>query len=351
MRKFDYKKTYQDRAARTQVSFSESSRVEETGSFNVWYSKWSGDGNKFKKDKKAAEYRCNIERDAGRTKGNSKQPFCIHFAHGRCTRGVNCTFLHRIPVTGDPIETMNDCFGRDKFRSDREDMGGVGSFERRCKTLYIGNIGMNDHMEEIVRAHFSEWGEMEYVSILAEKGVAFVQYKSILNAEFAKEAMQNQKLESDEIINVRWAVEDPNPGVRQAMKRKAEEEVLESIKAQLPIVGEKGTILDYQESLRNSRLNKKKTNYQEKKITGTDPQEKPFYGEDIDQWQAYCEQYFEYYGFYPDVAGQETDESKKKGNALYTIPTASASAAPSLEGNQTLAKKQIVADYPSSDED
>jgi hypothetical protein len=39
------------------------------------------------------------------------------------------------------------------------------------------------------------------VSVLAEKGVAFVQYKSILNAEFAKEAMQNQKLETDEVIS------------------------------------------------------------------------------------------------------------------------------------------------------
>ena len=37
------------------------------------------------------------------------------------------------------------------------------------------------------------------MSILPEKGVAFVMYQSILNAEFAKEAMQNQKLESDEV--------------------------------------------------------------------------------------------------------------------------------------------------------
>jgi hypothetical protein len=37
------------------------------------------------------------------------------------------------------------------------------------------------------------------VNALPEKGVAFVQYKSILNAEFAKEAMQNQVLESDDV--------------------------------------------------------------------------------------------------------------------------------------------------------
>jgi hypothetical protein len=65
-------------------------------------------------------------------------------------------------MNGDPIETTIDCFGRDKHRNDRDDMGGIGSFERRCRTLYIGNIGLNDHMEEIVRAHFCEWGEIEY---------------------------------------------------------------------------------------------------------------------------------------------------------------------------------------------
>lgn len=90
-------------------------------------------------------------------------------------------------------------------------MGGIGSFERRCQTLYVGNLGVNDYMEEICRAHFGEWGEIEYINILQQKGVAFIQYRNILNAEFAKEAMHGQTLESSEIVNVRWATEDPNP--------------------------------------------------------------------------------------------------------------------------------------------
>ena len=65
-------------------------------------------------------------------------------------------------MPGDPVETTVDCFGRDKFRNDRDDMGGIGSFERRCRTLYVGNVGLNDHMKEIVTAHFCEWGEIEY---------------------------------------------------------------------------------------------------------------------------------------------------------------------------------------------
>lgn len=202
-------------------------------------------------------------------------------------------------MTGDRIETTIDCFGRDKYRTDREDMGGIGSFERRCKTLYIGNVGMNEYMEEIVRGHFGEFGQLEYVNVIPDKGVAFVQYRSILNAEFAKEAMQNQKLESDDIINVRWATEDPNPGVREAIKRKAEEDVIETIKAQLPIIGERGTILDYENEVQNiiSTHGNKKS---KKLIEGA------LYGEDEDAWSQYCEQYLAHYGVYPNTIVKET---------------------------------------------
>jgi hypothetical protein len=65
-------------------------------------------------------------------------------------------------------------------------------------------------MEEIVRLHFGEWGQIEHVHVLTGKGVAFVTYKNLMNAEFAKEAMQGQTLESAEMINVRWANEDPS---------------------------------------------------------------------------------------------------------------------------------------------
>lgn len=34
-------------------------------------------------------------------------------------------------------------------------------------------------------------------------------------AEFAKEAMSNQSLDSNEILTIRWANEDPNPRVAE----------------------------------------------------------------------------------------------------------------------------------------
>lgn len=76
----------------------------------------------------------------------------------------------------DQPETTYDCFGRSKFRTEREDMGGVGSFERRTKCLYVGGIDVNDHMEVVVRKHFGEWGKIEHVTIIQAKGVAFVRY-------------------------------------------------------------------------------------------------------------------------------------------------------------------------------
>ena len=36
-------------------------------------------------------------------------------------------------------DTSKDCFARDKFADYRDDMGGVGSFQRQNRTLYIGS--------------------------------------------------------------------------------------------------------------------------------------------------------------------------------------------------------------------
>ena len=61
-------------------------------------------------------------------------------------------------------ETSKDCFARDKFVDYRDDMGGVGSFSRQNRTLYVGRIketGTGPETEEVVRRHFKEWGEIE----------------------------------------------------------------------------------------------------------------------------------------------------------------------------------------------
>lgn len=47
------------------------------------------------------------------------------------------------------------------------------------------------------------------VRAMTGRGTAFVTYKYEANAQFAKEAMMHQSLDHDEILNVRWAAEDP----------------------------------------------------------------------------------------------------------------------------------------------
>lgn len=43
-------------------------------------------------------------------------------------------------------------------------MGGVGSFNRQNRTLYVGRIketGTGPETEEVVIRHFREWGDIE----------------------------------------------------------------------------------------------------------------------------------------------------------------------------------------------
>jgi hypothetical protein len=71
------------------------------------------------------------------------------------------------------------------------------------------------------------------VRVLQYRSVAFVTYVSEFGAQFAKEAMACQSLDNDEILNVRWATEDPNPVQKVAEKRRLEEVGQEAIKARM----------------------------------------------------------------------------------------------------------------------
>jgi len=89
--------------------------------------------------------------------------------------------------------------------------------------------------------HFKEWGQIERdnsetgwaVKVLQYRSVAFVTYVSELHAQFAKEAMACQSMDNDEILNVRWATEDPNPVQKVAEKRRLVDMGQEVIKAKI----------------------------------------------------------------------------------------------------------------------
>lgn len=71
------------------------------------------------------------------------------------------------------------------------------------------------------------------VKVLQYRSVAFVTYVSELHAQFAKEAMACQSMDNDEILNVRWATEDPNPVQKVAEKRRLVDMGQEVIKAKI----------------------------------------------------------------------------------------------------------------------
>lgn len=210
----------------------------QTGTiFNIWYNKWSGGDREDKYlSKTAAAGRCNVAKDSGYTRGD-KIPgsyFCLFFAKGLCPRGQECEYLHRLPGLFDTFQPNVDCFGRDKHSDYRDDMGGVGSFMRQNRTLYVGRIHVTDDIEEIVARHFAEWGQVDRIRVLTARGVAFVTYTNEANSQFAKEAMAHQSLDHSEILNVRWATVDPNPMAQKREARKIEEQAAEAVRRALP---------------------------------------------------------------------------------------------------------------------
>jgi len=90
---------------------------------------------------------------------------CLFFARGCCPYGWECEYRHTLPDEAETVpDTSKDCFARDKFADYRDDMGGVGSFNRQNRTLYIGRIkevGTGPETEEVVVRHFREWGTIE----------------------------------------------------------------------------------------------------------------------------------------------------------------------------------------------
>ncbi|KAI0052315.1 hypothetical protein FA95DRAFT_1586744 [Auriscalpium vulgare] len=237
------KKQKKLKPARKQVKPGDVEKQEapQTGKeYNIWYNKWAGgDREDSYSNKTKSQTRCNIKRDAGLTRANTTgmRYCCLFFSRGCCPYGWECEYLHMLP---DPATAMpdssKDCFARDKFADYRDDMGGVGTFTRQNRTLYIGRIketGVGTETEAVVRRHFKEWGEIEHIRVLQYRSVAFVTYASEHHAQFAKESMACQSLDNDEILNVRWATEDPNPTSKVAEKHRLEEIGQEAIRAKM----------------------------------------------------------------------------------------------------------------------
>ncbi|ANQ08675.1 Uncharacterized protein PCOAH_00030140 [Plasmodium coatneyi] len=233
MKKNDKVKEILKRPAKLQVTQEELNKVEYlegNDQYNIWFGKYvpdkfdkgSSTGSSSGVQRFVARFKCNPSTDSGYTKADknltSKQFFCIYFARGCCAYGHNCLYRHRIPNENDELqfEQTIDIFGREKFSTFKEDMGGVGNFNSECRTLFIGSIHIDNFeqvhlIEKILYDEFSNFGNIEYVRYVPFKNIAFVQYSYRVNAEFAKVAMSDQPIENHSTaLTIKWAFELKN---------------------------------------------------------------------------------------------------------------------------------------------
>jgi hypothetical protein len=225
----------------------------DEGDYNIWYHKKAGRRARGS-SKVAAKTRCVGARDSGGTRGSDARAltFCLHFARGCCVRGHACHYLHRVPCAVDEneLEARCDIFGRERHATDREDMGGVGSFTSDSRTLYVGGLaggakagvrGGASPLRDALSRQFGEWGRVESLRVFP--GHAFVTFVLRACAEFAREAMQNQSLGVGDgsnaprlapILNVRWATDDPNPRATRRTRAVAASALVAAAAARAP---------------------------------------------------------------------------------------------------------------------
>lgn len=197
--------------------------TEGNEDFNVWFGRYESD--RFDpKDREPASTCCDPEQDSGYTQADLMAAvggyFCIFFARGCCYTGHRCNYYHHVPTVLDSFscDAAHDIFGRERFASHRDDMGGVGSFNSNGLTLFVGDLRFDraapdavQTVERLILDRFGAWGDVDAVRIIPAKAIGFVKYTHRAAAEFAKMAMDNQKLGLSPHIRVRWANDDPNP--------------------------------------------------------------------------------------------------------------------------------------------
>ena len=229
-------KVWMKTPARIQVPYNPEvpQYVEGHEDFNVWFGKYLSDRrNPRDKDRNQAGTTCDPDKDSGWTQadqpGSGSPGFCLFFARGSCGFGHKCRYFHHVPTVLDMAsgDEAHDIFGRERYSQHRDDMGGVGSFNDSCCTLFVGDLifdrTASDAVESVQREmedKFRLWGEVEDVRLVPSKAIGFVRYTWRCNAEFAKEAMNGQKLGLSKCILVNWARDDPRP---DAKKRKINE--------------------------------------------------------------------------------------------------------------------------------
>ena len=221
------------RPARQQVKDTrkETAYIEGNYDYNIWYDKYLTD-RKEEKEKIPAEHRCIPSLDTGYTRADKQEKngssyFCLFFAKGCCSEGVNCRYYHRVPTFEEceKIENARDIFGRSRFYSPLKDNGGIGVFTKECRTIYVFDLKKVEtknpvkDMVRIIYENFSPWGEIENINYIHVKSSCYIKYSHRCFAEFAKEAMMRQSLVGEEILSINWAYDESDLEMKKIRER------------------------------------------------------------------------------------------------------------------------------------
>lgn len=140
---------------------------------------------------------------------------CSFWVKGECRRGEECPYRHERPT--DPDDPLADQNIRDRYYGVNDpvadkmmrrasDMPKLEPPEdRNLTTLYIGNLGENDMVnEKDLRDHFYQYGEIRSVTVVSRNQCAFIQYVHRSGAEAAVDGTFNKLVINGRRLNIRW---------------------------------------------------------------------------------------------------------------------------------------------------
>lgn len=123
-------------------------------------------------------------------------------------------------------DNLRDIFGRARHATHKDNLSGIGSFNKECRTLLISRIKLDPSQDrfrgtstsmsvrDIVRLlyeNFSPWGEIDDIYFNQGRFIAYIKFAHRFYSEFARESMHDQVLVEGitDPIRVQWALESP----------------------------------------------------------------------------------------------------------------------------------------------
>lgn len=209
---------------------------EGFGDYNIWYHSRPNKRQRLREERGVQrKTRCVPVKHEGRTRGGAASDICVFFAQGCCHAGHQCRRRHVIPRLSEALalHVQHDVFGRSRQATEGDDQDGPGSVLKENKTIFVGGLGPADCTTSKINENFAPIGPIVQIRPFPGKSIAFVQFEWRASAEFAKEAMNQQKV-GDSVVSVRWAREDPNPRAVAAAMAATKAYVAEQVTQTLP---------------------------------------------------------------------------------------------------------------------